>query len=204
MPQCCVFRRVAEAGRCGFDNLGSAALASLPVVRKSDLIELQKTQRPFGGLAACAVGQAGARVRLAGPDLRTGGTRRGLLAHLARALYAAGFRAGDLVHNTFSYHFTPAGSMMEPAHAGLHGVSRPASARPSSRWRRWPTCAGRLRRHAVLPAHPAGEGRRAGRRAAVVDQGASSPARPSCRRCAKRCCRAASPATRPTPRRTSA
>ena len=46
------------------------------------------------------------------------GARR-LLAHGARALFAAGFRAGDLVHNSFSYHFTPAGSMME---SGAHAI----------------------------------------------------------------------------------
>ena len=44
---------------------------------------------------------------------------------MARAIYAAGFRRGELIHNSFSYHFVPAGSMMETgAHAGLHRVPR--------------------------------------------------------------------------------
>src|SRR5512143_2583306 len=75
-----------------------AALAEVPVTRKSELLELQKAARPFGGFAALG--------------------RRADHWRLARALFAAGFRAGDLIHNTFSYHFTPAGSMLETgAHA---------------------------------------------------------------------------------------
>ena len=58
---------------------------------------------------------------------------------MARALFAAGFRQGDLVHNTFSYHFTPAGSMMETAAHALGCTVFPAGwARPNSRWRRSP------------------------------------------------------------------
>jgi phenylacetate-CoA ligase len=93
------------------------ALAKLPIVRKSQLAALQRDARPFGGLAATAWG--GARRVFASP----GGIYEpeGAAAdywRLARPLYAAGFRAGDLVHNCFSYHLTPAGSMLETgAHA---------------------------------------------------------------------------------------
>ena len=93
------------------------ALAKLPVVRKSQLAQMQRDARPFGGLAATKWG--GARRVFASP----GGIYEpeGAAAdywRLARPLYAAGFRAGDLVHNCFSYHLTPAGSMLETgAHA---------------------------------------------------------------------------------------
>jgi len=50
----------------------------------------------------------------------------------ARALYAGGFRAGDLIANTFAYHFTPAGSMLESGALAIGcTVSRPGPARPS-------------------------------------------------------------------------
>jgi phenylacetate-CoA ligase len=94
-----------------------AALAQLPVIRKSALGDLQKQARPFGGLAATRWGTM--RRVFASP----GGIHEPEGAapdywRLARALFAAGFRAGDLVHNAFSYHFTPAGSMLETgAHA---------------------------------------------------------------------------------------
>ncbi len=92
-----------------------AALAALPVTRKSELLELQKAARPFGGFAAVAWGEHCARVFASpGPIYEPEG-RRADYWRLARAMYAAGFRAGDLVHNTFSYHMTPAGSMMETA-----------------------------------------------------------------------------------------
>ncbi|GAB4450889.1 MAG: AMP-binding protein [Rhodocyclaceae bacterium] len=91
------------------------ALSSLPVVRKSELLDLQKAARPFGGFAAIGWGPSCARVFASpGPLYEPEGTRKDYW-RLARALHAAGFRRGDLIHNTFSYHFTPAGSMMETA-----------------------------------------------------------------------------------------
>ena len=97
------------------------ALAALPVTRKSDLHERQKAERPFGGVAATAWGRGRAgplRVFASpGPIYEPEGASADYW-RLARALYAAGFRAGDLVHNAFAYHFTPAGSMLETgAHA---------------------------------------------------------------------------------------
>jgi len=98
-----------------------AALAALPVTRKSELLELQKAGRPFGGFAATRWGAqvtGPARVFASPGPLYEPEGRSPDYWRLARALFAAGFRNGDLVHNCFSYHFTPAGSMLETgAHA---------------------------------------------------------------------------------------
>ncbi len=102
------------------------ALATLPVTRKSELLEMQKAARPFGGFAAVGWGVACRRVFASpGPLYEPEGARPDYY-RLARALFAAGFRAGDLVHNTFSYHFTPAGSMMETAAHALGCTVFPA------------------------------------------------------------------------------
>lgn len=102
------------------------ALAALPVVRKSELVERQKLARPFGGFAAVGWGAGCRRVFSSpGPLYEPEGARPDYY-RLARALHAAGFRAGDLVHNTFSYHFTPAGSMMETAAHALGCTVFPA------------------------------------------------------------------------------
>ena len=93
-----------------------AALARLPVTRKSDLGELQKAQPPFGGLNATPASGLARIFMSPGPIFDPEG-RRGDYWHTARTLFAAGFRAGDVALNCFSYHFTPAGSMME---TGLH------------------------------------------------------------------------------------
>ena len=94
-----------------------AALAGLPVTRKSELLEMQKANRPFGGFAAARWGEAKRVFSSPGPIYEPEGAQADYW-RLARALFAAGFRRGDLVHNAFSYHFTPAGSMMETgAHA---------------------------------------------------------------------------------------
>src|SRR5437762_3227015 len=89
-----------------------AALSRLPVVRKSDLQELQKSDRPFGGLATIAWGDVPLVFASPGPIYEPEG-RDVDYWRLARALHAAGFGAGDLVHNCFSYHFTPGGAMLE-------------------------------------------------------------------------------------------
>ena len=100
------------AGINPFDCTSRAALAKLPLTRKRDLIELQKKHPPFGGLNALARGKAKRVFASPGPIYELQGTE---MDHwrLARVLYAAGFRHGDLVHNCFSYHFTPGAFLME-------------------------------------------------------------------------------------------
>lgn len=88
------------------------ALARVPVSRKSALIELQKARPPFGGFAASGWGSLARVFASPGPIYEPEG-RAPDWWRLARALYAADFRRGDLVHNAFSYHMTPAGSMLE-------------------------------------------------------------------------------------------
>jgi phenylacetate-CoA ligase len=99
------------------DVTDRGALAQVPVTRKSELVDIQKTHRPFGGFAATRWGAARRVFASPGPIYEPEGARADYW-RLARALFAAGFRAGDLVHNCFAYHLTPAGSMLETgAHA---------------------------------------------------------------------------------------
>ena len=93
------------------------ALAMLPITRKSDLVELQARRLPFGGLNAIVPGKLARLFVSPGPIYDAEGTGRDYW-RTARVMFAAGFRAGEVVHNTFSYHLTPAGSMFETgAHA---------------------------------------------------------------------------------------
>jgi len=100
-----------------------ASLAKLPVTRKHELLELQLASRArggnaFGGFCASSFGAALPRVFASpGPIYEPEGTAKDYW-RMARAIFAAGFRPGELIHNSFSYHFVPAGSMMETgAHA---------------------------------------------------------------------------------------
>ena len=95
-----------------------AALAGLPVLRKSELIERQQAAPPFGGLSTLGLGEAPRVFASPGPIFEPQGRRKNHW-RLARALYAAGFRAGELVHNAFSYHLTPGGWMMDDAARAL-------------------------------------------------------------------------------------
>ena len=88
------------------------ALAALPVIRKSELMALQADSPPFGGLIPGAVADYANVFASPGPIFEPAPGRTDPF-RLARALFAAGVRKGDLVHNTFSYHFTPAGAMLE-------------------------------------------------------------------------------------------
>jgi phenylacetate-CoA ligase len=89
-----------------------AALAALPVTRKSDLKALQGSLRPLGGLNATPVEKLAKVFVSPGPIYEPEGYGRDWW-RTGRALHAAGFRVGDVVANTFAYHFTPAGSMLE-------------------------------------------------------------------------------------------
>jgi phenylacetate-CoA ligase len=102
----------ALAGINPFECASREALASLPLTRKRDLIELQKKTPPFGGLNALSRHKAKRVFASPGPIYELQGAE---MDHwrTARALYAAGFRHGDLVHNCYSYHFTPGAFMME-------------------------------------------------------------------------------------------
>ena len=102
-----------------------AALARLPVTRKHELLERQQAARAangsgeaFGGFGALHYGLQMPHVFASpGTIYEPEGTRTDYW-RVARALYAAGFRPGQLIHNCFSYHFVPAGSIMETgAHA---------------------------------------------------------------------------------------
>ena len=99
-----------------------AALAKLPVTRKSELLALQKERRasdPFGGFSAIRFGSRMTRVFASPGTIYEPEGEANDYWRTARALYAAGFRGGELVHNSFSYHMTPAGSIME---SGAHAL----------------------------------------------------------------------------------
>ncbi len=87
-------------------------LSTLPLQRKSDLIDQQRSDPPFAGLNGTPVERLAKIFLSPGPIFEPEGTRSDYW-RFARALFAAGFRPGDLVHNTFAYHLTPAGSMAE-------------------------------------------------------------------------------------------
>jgi phenylacetate-CoA ligase len=95
-----------------------AALAALPLLRKSDLIALQKDNPPFGGLNVTPPGQMRRLLMSPGPIFEPEGGGSDWWG-AAPALFAAGFRAGDIVHNAFAYHLTPGGFMLE---AGAHAL----------------------------------------------------------------------------------
>jgi phenylacetate-CoA ligase len=108
-----------------------AALAALPVTRKSELLERQKAGReagaawdPFGGFSllgwrALRSPRAARRVYQSPGPIYEPEADRGDYWRAGRALFAAGFRAGDLVHNSFSYHLTPGAWIME---SGAHAI----------------------------------------------------------------------------------
>ncbi len=104
---------------------GRDALARLPVLRKSELVERQKSDPPFGGLAAVPVTEACRVFASPGPIYEPEGIGEDYW-RLARALFAAGVRSGDLIHNTFAYHFTPAGVMLESGARALRCPVVPA------------------------------------------------------------------------------
>ena len=94
-----------------------AALAKLPLLRKAELMARQQEQPPFGGFNVTPPGKARRLHMSPGPIFEPQGHDEDF-GGAARALFAAGFRAGDIVHNSFSYHLTPGAYILEEgAHA---------------------------------------------------------------------------------------
>jgi phenylacetate-CoA ligase len=100
---------------CGSSH---AALAKLPVLRKADFTAMQKENPPFGGLNVTPVAAAKRLLMSPGPIFEPEGMDNDWWG-AARALFAAGFRKGDIVHNSFAYHLTPGGFIME---SGAHAL----------------------------------------------------------------------------------
>jgi len=101
------------------------ALAGLPILRKADLPALQKAALPFGGFVAEAPGSFGRLFTSPGPIFEPEGTATDAWG-AACGLYAAGFRPGDIVLNTLSYHLTPGGFIMDSAARALGCAVIPA------------------------------------------------------------------------------
>jgi len=101
------------------------SFATLPLTRKSELLALQREQRPFGGYTADNSEQLLHVFASPGPIYEPGFAVADFW-RFARSLYASGFRRGDLVHNCFSYHFTPAGQMFDSAAQALGCAVIPA------------------------------------------------------------------------------
>jgi phenylacetate-CoA ligase len=90
----------------------------LPILRKSELLASQKENPPFGGFNATPPGKAKRLMMSPGPLFEPEGHGDDWWG-AARACFAAGFRSGDVVHNSFSYHLTPGGFILE---SGVHAL----------------------------------------------------------------------------------
>ena len=98
-----------------------AALAKLPVLRKPELVALQRETPPFGGFNVTPPDKVRRLLMSPGPIFEPQGAGPDHYG-MTRALFAAGFRAGDIVHNSFSYHLTPGAFILE---SGLHALGCP-------------------------------------------------------------------------------
>ncbi len=111
-------RRLDRAGVAPEDVRDRAGLAAIPVLAKDDLPALQAAEPPFGGMLAVPVGSLRRVYRSPGPINDPEG-RRDDFWRMAPAVWSAGFRPDDVVLNTFSYHLTPGGMMLD---SGLRAV----------------------------------------------------------------------------------
>ena len=104
---------------------GLAALAALPVLRKSDLGAAQKAQAPFGGLTTRPAHGFAHVFQSPGPIYEPGGADHDWW-RMGRFLHAAGIGAEDIVQNCFGYHLTPAGMIFESGARAVGAAVLPA------------------------------------------------------------------------------
>ncbi len=108
--------RLAEVDPAAIDS--AEAIARLPLTRKLELLDKQREHPPLGGFCAVSGPELAWLFASPGPIYEPG-TLRPDFWRFGRALFAAGFRRGDLLHNCFSYHLTPAGIMVD---SGAHAL----------------------------------------------------------------------------------
>jgi phenylacetate-CoA ligase len=124
-------RRALDAAGVAPDAFrGLEDLERLPVTRKDSLAAYQAEEPPFGGLAAVEPGRLARIFMSPGPIYDPQGDAPDFW-RFAPALAAAGFRAGDVVHNAASYHLTPLGFMLESGARRLGCAVIPAGTAPT-------------------------------------------------------------------------
>jgi len=101
-----------------------ADLSRIPLLKKESLPDLQEDDPPWGGWLARPITDVRRIFVSPGPIYEPEGRTPDYWG-FAPALFAAGFRRGDVVLNTFSYHLTPAGAMFDGALEALGSVVVP-------------------------------------------------------------------------------
>jgi phenylacetate-CoA ligase len=96
----------------------------LPVLKKNRMPELHQSNPPFGGFLAVPLNKLKRIYVSPGPIYDPEGRKEDYWG-LRKCLYNAGFRPGDIVMNTFSYHLTPAGIFLDEACNGIGCVTVP-------------------------------------------------------------------------------
>lgn len=94
-------------------------LEKIPITKKADLVDLQKKNPPFGGFEGVPISELRRIYVSPGPINEPGDVEYNELGW-AQGMYAGGFRQGDIVINTFSYHMVP--FAMEMVDNSLHMV----------------------------------------------------------------------------------
>jgi phenylacetate-CoA ligase len=102
-----------KAGVTPKDIKTTKDLEKLPITRKTDLLEMQKTNLPFGGVLASPIEDVERIFISPGPIYEI---QPSAYKWFAKAFWAAGFRKGDVATNTFTYHMSPAGILF---HEGI-------------------------------------------------------------------------------------
>jgi phenylacetate-CoA ligase len=117
-------RSMDSLGQIPADINSVEDLQKLPITKKKDLSEAQKSDPPFGGFLTVPIANLARIHQSPGPIYDPVGAEHDYW-RWKTALYSVGFRAGDIVVNTFAYHLTPAGHMFEEGIVELGGVIVP-------------------------------------------------------------------------------
>lgn len=106
------FRARLEAmGTCAREIQSFEEFSLIPPLRKRDMIKWQQ-EHGIGSFLNCEPGDLARIYQSPGPLFDPQGRQDDYWAW-SEGFFAAGFRPGDLVQMTFSYHMTPAGLMFE-------------------------------------------------------------------------------------------
>jgi phenylacetate-CoA ligase len=105
--------KMEAAGVAPSDVRSVKDLERIPITTKDDLVRLQKESPPFGGFATAPPNQLGSICMSPGPTYNSPGNDESYRKRVEKAFFGCGLRAGDIVLNTFAYHVSPMGLLLD-------------------------------------------------------------------------------------------
>jgi phenylacetate-CoA ligase len=105
--------KMDRAGVTPSDIKSLKDLEKIPITSKDDLVRMQRESPPFGGILTVPINQLKSICMSPGPIYNTPGNDDTYLRRVEKSYFGCGLRPGDILLNTFSYHISAMGILLD-------------------------------------------------------------------------------------------